>query len=402
MRSVSYLRIAGLTFLTAVIFCCASSAPYLSPSTAYTIPEPGEPQIVGWFCPKCGGLVSTGRQSCSCGYSLGSQGGDDTSAGNTGGYTGGWSNDKPQVTRPAVPKVSVEERRQKEIYAREKQALLNEFKLPDTGTSALPVTVDAGSISNAFNNPAQPVRFLQASGLSEAEWARARACQAEINAVTRVWPVPEKNMARLENLLTERNTLWAKATSAPDLTAEDRERLRLKLFVIPHFGNNPTPSVPTANLQTLRSSSGPDKASAVENPVTLTLMRQTLIDSAVSMAEQAGEDWAGELLGDAAGARFGTVLGLAKVAIAARKDTAEGLAAMGDVLVGLIPLPQAGATMAAGRVYGNTAFQAMNSFMQQSMQATGNTMDTEAFWKELDDELSVNLRAYRKWVGFGS
>jgi len=360
--------------------------------------------MIGWFCPKCGGLVPTGSQTCSCGYSLNSRGGDDASTGNTrGGYTGGRSNAKPHVTQPAVPKVSVEEQRQHEVYAREKQALLDEFKMPDIERSSLPVVATTLITPNALTDPAQPARFFQASGLSEAEWTNARACQAEIDAVTRTWPVPEKNMARLQNLITERNALWDKVTSASGLTADDRDRLRLKLFIIPQLGDDPAPAVTAATLQKLRSSSIPSATSLpVENPVALTLMRQSLVDSTVSMVEQAGEDWAGELLGDAAGARFGTVLGLAKVAIAAKEDTAEGLAAMGDVLVGLIPLPQAGATLTAGRVYGNTAFQAMNSFMQQSMQATGNTMDTEAFWKELDDELSVGMRAYRKWVGFGS
>ncbi|HEX2950732.1 MAG TPA: zinc ribbon domain-containing protein [Armatimonadota bacterium] len=385
-------------FMPMAILCgiCAMLM-YPTPARAQAIPEPSNPSMVGWFCPDCGALVPVGQSTCpSCGYSTSGRRNRDTTNNNT------TTNSRPHYPAPATPTVSAGERRQQAEYAREKQALLEAFKLPDDTANALPATPEYADTANAFTAPVLPTHFLQASGLSEAEWARARSCQAEIDALTSKGSINKKDSARLANLLTERNTLWAKATSAPGLTTEEREQLQLNLSTLPLCENGAMPSVTTAMLQDKHADAGKTAASFTENPIALTLVRQLTVDSTIAQVEQSGETWAGNWLGDAAGERFGTVLGLTKVAVTAPDDPAEGLSGLGDVLVGLIPIPQASGTLSAGRLYGNLTYQAMNNFMTQSMKVTGSTVDTDAFWKELDDELSVNMRAYRKWIGFGS
>ena len=395
----------GMVVCAALCCCGAPALLFLSSTPVQAqVPDPGEPQVIGWFCPQCGGLVPTGRRTCGCGFSLDRQGGGGTTTGTTGGGgTGGGGREKPPAPRPAAPTVSAEERRQRELYAREKQALLEAFKLPGAGAHALPAAVDTG-ITDAFTAPLLTAHLQQASGLGEAEWARARACQSEIDAITRVRPFSDKNAARLDNLVTERNTLWAKATSAPGLTAEERERLRLRLFTVPAPANGPALAVTAAQLAKLRETP-PVTAVPIAgevHPVTRAMLRQASVEYSTALVELAGEEWAGEVLGEAAGDRFGTVLGLAKVGVAAAQgDPEEGLVALADVLVGLIPFPQASGAVTGGRIYANVAFQAMNDFMTQSMQVVGGTADTEAFWKELDDELNVSQRAFRKWIGFG-
>jgi hypothetical protein len=390
-RMMQLLLLAALCSSALVVLCLLSTPVHAQ-----------DPDLVGWFCPQCGGLVPMGQRACPCGFSLDGRRDNDTpKPPNDGGRTDDGGNVRPRPIRPAVPQVSAEERRQREIYAREKQALLDLFKLPDARSSAPAVAVEDIRAPNDFTDPVLPVRSQEMTGLSDAEWERARACQAEIDALTRVWPVPAKDSARLDNLLAERNSLWDKATRAPGLTAEDRQRLRLRLFVVPQLGNAAAPLVTSATLQSLRSTPIPGSTPHTGDPVALALTRQLVIGSTVAMVEQAGKEHAGELLGEAAGARFGTVLGLAKVAIAAKKDAAEGLKAMADVLVGLIPIPQASFAVAGGRIYGNVAYRAMNDFMEKSMQVTGGSIDLPAFWKELDDELTINLRAYREWVHVG-
>ncbi|MHB0936011.1 MAG: hypothetical protein ACYC6A_06430 [Armatimonadota bacterium] len=391
----------------AMLCCCGAPALlYLSSTQVHAqIPDPGEPQVIGWFCPQCGGLVPTGQRTCGCGFSLDGQGGGGTTTGTTGGgQTWGGGRAKPPAPQPAPPTVSAEERRQRDIYAREKQALLDAFKLPGTETRPEPAAVDAMGIPDAFTAPFLTAHLQQASGLGEAEWAHARACQAEVDALTRVRPFSDKNAVRLNNLVTERNTLWAKATSAPGLTAEERERLRLCLFTVPAPANGSALAVTAAELATLRKTPPvtPAPAAGKVHPVAQAMLQQTSVDYSTALVELAGEEWAGEVLGEAAGDRFGTVLGLAKVGVAAvQGDPEEGLVALADVLVGLIPFPQATGAVTGGRAYANVAFQAMNDFMTKSMLVVGGTADTEAFWKELDGELSVSQLAFRKWIGFG-
>ncbi len=399
-------RFIGIVLLAALLIgTTVTLSVSISPVYAQTIPEPGEPTIVGWFCPNCVGLMQNGQTSCSCGFSLDGQGGEETP---DGGYTGDGSTSRPRPapTPPKPPAVSAEERRQREIYTREQQALLAAFKMPESPHTSAPTALDTLDDTQAFVASVLPVHLQQASGLSEAEWARARSSQAELDTLTSQWPIPDKDLPRVDNLLSERNSLWAKVTSAPGLTAEERERLRLKLFTMPLPGKGPTPMATAAALQTLRTPPATATAATpiahVDNPIALALLRQASVDHTAALVELAGEEWAGTALGEAAGERFGTVLGLAKVAVSAQGDPAEGLAALGDMLVGVIPMPQANFAVTGGRIYANVAFETMNHFMAQSMQVVGGTMDTDTFWKEFDGELNVFQRAFRTWIGFGS
>ena len=397
MRVPWHLRLAGVLLATILCGVSAVLCVYPMPACAQAPPEVGDPEIVGWFCPDCRGLVPTEQRRCGCGFSLDGDGATTGDDGTTDGNTTGDGYRPPP--RPVTPSISVEERRQGQVYAREKQELLAAFKMPAVGVDTAPAvtTVDA----NAFSNPMQTVRFQKASGLTEVEWARARACQAEFDSLTRAWPPSEKDAARLGNLITERNTLWAKATNSPDLTNEDRRQLRLKLFTMPQLGKGAVASLTAAALQNFRTPTAEESSTPTENPVVMAMMRQAMVDNSVALVEMAGEEWAGDLLGEAAGDRFGAVLGVAKVIIKAKDDTAEGLAALADVFVGFIPIPQANWAVTGGRIYANTAQQAMNDFMTKSMQFVGKPADNDAFWKELDGEISVNMRAYRKWIGFG-
>lgn len=371
--------------------------PYVLPiqhAYAQTIPEPGDPQIVAWFCPECGEAVPISQSRCACGYSR--------NGGSTSTNDGSTTTSRPTPPRPpAPPPVSTAERQLQATYAREKQTLLFSLKDVnfDSGTVATAPVVDN---ADAFTPAQQPVGFLRNSGLSDAEWERARALQADINRLTHAWPIPDKDVPRLTNAITERNALWQKAVAAVSLTASDRDRLRLNLFVMPDLGKNVAPTVTTEELKQLRTKPSP-AAETSENPVALAMIRQAQTDYSVALVEQAGEDWAGTLLGEAAGDRFGTVLGVAKVGVAlAQGDTVEGRSAFADVLVGLIPIPQASWAVTGGRIYTNTATQIINHFMTQSMRAVGGQFDADAFWKELDSEQTKGMQAYRKWIGFGS
>ncbi len=77
-------------------------------------------------------------------------------------------------------------------------------------------------------------RTLRDSGtLTAEEWAQARACQREIDAIYSKWPLSAADIARLDELEPQRNALWARAVSTPGLTAEERERMRLSLHTVP-------------------------------------------------------------------------------------------------------------------------------------------------------------------------
>ena len=79
----------------------------------------------------------------------------------------------------------------------------------------------------------------------------------------------------------------------------------------------------------------------------------------------------------------------------------SGLSSAVDFVVGKIPFPQATLAVEGGRIYSNVAFQATNQFMTDAMTAAGGTFDAEAFWNDLEKNLTVGQRAVMEFISYG-
>ena len=78
-----------------------------------------------------------------------------------------------------------------------------------------------------------PKILREQNSVSEQEWDLARVQQARIDKLRAKGALTDEEIAELEQLEAGRNSTWKKAVSNTDLTQEERERLKLKLYSKP-------------------------------------------------------------------------------------------------------------------------------------------------------------------------
>ena len=294
-----------------------------------------------------------------------------------------------------------------QVFEQNKEALLQTFQMPaglaedssDTATVSLPgtpvVCADGG-----FGEGPVP------QGLTESEWKEAADAQQQLDALYAHWPLSASEIALADKLEAQRDRLWKKAISVPGLTAEERERFRLKL----HTLNANSVPVPSINQETskqwqrvpeLQSSPGQEKTPAPSsNPVATWLVGEFGVGQAQSAVESGGEEWADRILDEHS---YGDFLGVAKIAVAYKEGGASGAVTEGlNYLVGKIPIPQASLAVEGGRQYANVAFQAENRFMTAAMEGAGGEFDKDQFWSSFNADLNVWQKAVVGWVGYGA
>jgi len=244
-------------------------------------------------------------------------------------------------------------------------------------------------------------RTLRESGtLTAEEWAQARACQREIDAIYSRWPLSAADIARLDVLEPQRNALWARAVSTPGLTAEERERMRLSLHTVPASSQ-----LPVLTSQQAHKWGTPPPVPAGEppksNPIVKSLLNEFTVEKPAALIETLGEQFAEQNLGKYGG-KFGNLLAIAKIGVAYKQSGgASALASTADWLVGCIQVPQAQLAMGGGRAYADVAYRAQTKFMEDAMSVTGGKFDATAFWEDLKKTNGVGFAALMEWTGYG-
>lgn len=319
----------------------------------------------------------------------------------------------PAPPPPVGP--SPEELRQQQ-FEREKQALMDAFRIPqglaDASANNIPAESDAIVLNEdtVFGMGPAPVGLGQPGGLTSEEWKQAGECQKQMDALNGKWPLSGEEIALLEQVEAQRNALWKKAISIPGLTAEERERLRLEFHVRGQRAGEPAPSTvtPEAIQQWQKVPPPPpykEPATSAPvpepvNPVTTMLLKHFLIDQPTAGAEYIGEKVIDTAIGDSP---FGNVVGLGKIAIAYKEGgLTKARAATADFLVGLISYPQAQFAVEGGRVYSNVVYESLNRFMTDAMKSTGGNFDKEKFWLDLKNKSSSDIQALMEWIKIGT
>ena len=247
-------------------------------------------------------------------------------------------------------------------------------------------------------------------GLSEAEWTKARECQKQLDLLSKKWPLTKEEIALYDANLYQRNALWARAILVPGMTGEERDRLRIKLYTKDVHVGEPTPFVlsdKTNNELTSKPFSFSSKGTSSEKikpsnvtPIDLKLFGTYTADKGDALVEILATEHAENAF---EGEGIGHIAGIGRIAIAYKKDgVSSALAATGDFLVGLIPIPQASMTIDAGRMYAGFAYQQQNKFMRQAYSITGKTFDEKQFWEDFDKDSGTGIKAVREWVGYGT
>lgn len=293
-------------------------------------------------------------------------------------------------------------------FVQSREALAAMFRTPsallsaDNPAAEAPLPVVPPDEEGLFGAGSLPQKITDSGSLTAEQWSRARACQREIDAIYSNWPLSAADIARLDILEPERNRLWALAVAIPGLTAEERERMRLSLHVVPASTQLPSLSsqqisawLPPAPLPS--PSAGPPRI----NPVVKTLLNEFAVEKPAELIETMGEDFAEQNLGKYGG-MFGSLLSIGKIGVAYQQSgTASVVAAAADWLVGCIPLPQAQLAVGGGRVYADVAHQAQTKFMEDAMSITGDQFDSRAFWDDLKKDNGVGVAALMEWTGYG-
>jgi tetratricopeptide (TPR) repeat protein len=265
--------------------------------------------------------------------------------------------------------------------------------------------------SNAIGEGSLPEgQNPQVGGLSEAEWAQARESQKQLDILSKKWPLTAAEIALWDASLAKRNALWARAVSIPGLSADERSRLRIKLYTKDVHAGEPsftvlsekkynefTASPPPPPM----TESAPDKFKPeTVTPIDLKLFGTYTAEKGDALVEIMSTEHAENAF---EGVGIGPLVGLGKIAIAYKQEgVSSALSATGDFLVGLIPIPQASFAVEGGRAYAGVAYQLQNKFMRQALSVTGQTFDEKKFWEDFDRDYGTGVKAVREWVGYGA
>lgn len=258
-------------------------------------------------------------------------------------------------------------------------------------------------------------------GFSPQQWDAYLAAQETADRLyakrNREGALSDEEAAAFFAALRRRNELWAEATQQP-LADDEREALRLAL-----------PRVVSKRLLDLSSvmqmlqqdnkageAAAPFAADRRQNaeaarqaPSADAISNALVADFSADKATKLLETETGEAIEAARGekykARYERLLGFGRVAVKAWQGGPPAAGAeTADLLVAQMPEPMgARAEMAVegGRLYSKVAYQALNRFMVDAMQATGSSFDPEAFWKNFNAQLGESQKGIRTWVQFG-
>lgn len=245
-------------------------------------------------------------------------------------------------------------------------------------------------------------------GLTLAEWNEARMYQYRIDSITRKWPLSAAEATLLEQWEEQRNRLWKKAISVPGLTYEERQRLKLRLYV-PAVYQNSIPQAKTSPetlqqwfLNDNKQPISPNYNKLKENPSNPAIVHMITDFSAETIESQLEEkitDYLEEQR-KGAGKHLGYLFKTARLTIAYKEDGAAGVISEGaeTFLVGSIPIPQAQLAVTGGRMYANVAYHTLNQFMIKAMNGVNAPFDADQFWNNLKAESGTGVKAVMNFI----
>jgi hypothetical protein len=245
-------------------------------------------------------------------------------------------------------------------------------------------------------------------GLTLPEWNEARLYQQRIDSITKKWPLSAREAEQLEQWERQRNRLWQKAISVPGLTLEDRQRLKLRLYIPAVYNNGLTQVKPApAQLQQwVQKNNETRPAENYErlhqlpsNPAVVHMITDYSAETIEQQLEEKVTDYLEEQKKNS-GKHLGYLMNTARIAIAYKEDGTAGAVSEGveTFIIGKIPIPQAQLAVTGGRMYANVAYRTMNLFMTNAMNSINAPFDADQFWNQLKAESGTGRKAVMNFI----
>ncbi|HEY9068945.1 MAG TPA: hypothetical protein VIV61_01740 [Candidatus Ozemobacteraceae bacterium] len=203
-------------------------------------------------------------------------------------------------------------------------------------------------------------------------------------------------LQNVDTLLAKYAATWAQAIIRDDLTEKDRESLQLDIPIRERDENGRKP----LSLGRDDTPTTPQEPYYGENKDLEQMLSRFNAERAAAGAEMLGERTVGNLVPEPIATQYENVLGLGKVTVELRSGNTAGAVKEGiDFVIGKLGMPQASFAVDGGRIYANTAFTALNKFMEDSTRAVGGTFDRKAFWESLRGQMSAGQKCVMEWIG---
>lgn len=257
-------------------------------------------------------------------------------------------------------------------------------------------------------------------GFSQEQWQEYRAAQDTVAVLyaklNRDGALSDADAASFYSALRTRNGLWAAAAGQPRAD-DERDKLRLSLprvvnkalldsvmRMVQQDGSSSAPSaLPKAPDRRLTSAG--DLKSPANDPVTTAFAADFFAGKIAGVLEEE----TGEAIEAARGEKFKghyeKMLAVGSIAVRALEGGAPAAGAgTADLVISMIPEPvgpHAEFAVEGGRMYSKVAYQALNRFMVDAMNAAGASFDAEAFWKRFNDDLTASQKGVKGWIEFG-
>lgn len=269
---------------------------------------------------------------------------------------------------------------QKKVFEKNKQPLLKiiqtnvqNHEVPDP-TMAINTK---SSINSSFGSGNLPVSIQRIGGLTEPEWSEARACQKEIEDINKIWPVPSKDLARLDVLEIKRDNLWKKAISIPGLTSLEREKLKLKLYTEDIYAKGSSMPIltkaqikawkmPAEQNQTAQDQDNSITSGSKTNTVLKTMLGDMVADKATEIIDEAAKDFSKSHLGEKAGPMYSDAIAVTRIILNTSNEGASaGFSESLELAIEKVESPRAKMTLEAGKIYLDYSLKAFDKFKEE-------------------------------------
>jgi hypothetical protein len=261
------------------------------------------------------------------------------------------------------------------------QSILNEYAKPTGGG----VDIGWGTM---------PVSLRQQNSISEAEWAKARECQKRIDQLRKKDKLTDAEIAALEESEATRNATWQKAVGNPNLTQEERERLKLKLYSAPaELGDHP--------MVDSRAFAQREQWTDPYLDVATAAAKGGATSVAVSLTEEGGKGVLKTLGGSDIG--YDELLAGGKAGIDTPQTTTDKVIAVGEYAAGKIFKPkQVIIVTGTANAVGSGTRQAMVRYWAgQDEESLTPVADAKERWNTMVSNRNENVQSMLNWVGAG-
>lgn len=313
-----------------------------------------------------------------------------------------------------VAKIEQEKKRQEELRGEQADYSKRMKKL----AALMPVTKNLPQSASGQTTGLARVK-VPLPGFSTVQWKDYLDAQNVVDRLyaklNREGALSDADSKEFYAALRRRNELWTLATEQP-LTSEERDRLRLSLPVVVNKaimdltlimqGIQPNSQNNVSKPETARPVISPDRRKDSEaDAITNAFVADFFTDKITKLSENEVGSTIENVHGEKMKNRYENLIGVGKVAVKAIKGgRSEAGAETADLIISKIPNQTVSAraehAVEGGRMYSNVACRTLNRFMVDAMNATGNSFDTEAFWKRFNEDRTESQKGVKKWIQF--